>query len=212
MTQILLGSLALSLLHAAIPSHWLPLVALARAEHWTGRRTAAITAAAGAAHTASTILIGAIVGLVGTRLAETYGPVLRHVAPAILVILGLAYVVAGIRGHQAHHHHDLGVERRGGASTGALVASLMVAMFFSPCLEIEAYYLNAALYGWGAIAIVSAVYFVVTVLGMVAMVEIGLRGARRLRFHFLDHHERLLTGTLLSVLGAFAWAIELYLR
>lgn len=209
MTQILLGSLALSLLHAAIPSHWLPLVTLARAEHWTPRRTAAITAAAGAAHTASTILIGIVVGLVGTRLAQDYEPLLRLVAPAILITLGLAYVIAGIRGRHAHHHHHLDAGARGGARTGALVASMLAAMFFSPCLEIEAYYLNAALYGWRAIALVSTVYFVVTVLGMVAMVEIGLRGARRLRFHFLDHHERWITGALLVVLGLLAWAIEL---
>lgn len=209
MTQILLGSLALSLLHAAIPSHWLPLVTLARAEHWTRRRTALITAAAGAAHTASTIVIGIAVGLVGTTLAASYGAVLRHVAPAVLVTLGGIYVLSGLRrGHHHHHHHPHIEPASSRGRTGALVASLMVAMFFSPCLEIEAYYLNAALYGWGAIAIVSAVYFVVTVIGMVALVEIGLRGARRLRFQFLEHHERLVTGGLLIVLGALAWMFE----
>lgn len=210
MTQILLGSLALSLLHAAIPSHWLPLVSLARSEHWTRRRTALVTAAAGAAHTASTILIGVLVGLVGTTLAATYGPVLRHVAPAILVAVGVAYAATGLRGGHHHHHHDAPIDAASSRRrTGALVASLMVAMFFSPCLEIEAYYLNAALYGWKAIAVVSTVYFVVTVAGMVALVELGLRGARRLRFHFLDHHERLLTGGLLVVLGVLAWVVEL---
>jgi len=208
-TQILLGSLALSLLHAAIPSHWLPLVTLARAEHWTRERTALVTAAAGAAHTASTILIGILVGLVGTTLAATYGPLLRHVAPAILVLLGLAYGLSGLRRGHHHHHHAHIDPTATRTRTGALVASLMVAMFFSPCLEIEAYYLNAALYGWKAIAVVSIVYFVVTVAGMVALVEIGLRGARRLRFHFLDHHERLLTGGLLVLLGVLAWALEL---
>ncbi len=105
MYEIFLGSLALSLLHAAIPSHWLPLVALGRTQRWSQRELLATTAVVGAAHTLSTILIGILVGLVGYTIAGTHEELLRSVAPAILVLLGLAFVVQGLRGHHHHHHH-----------------------------------------------------------------------------------------------------------
>jgi putative Mn2+ efflux pump MntP len=206
--QIFIGSLALSVLHAAIPSHWLPLVALSRTQDWSHRETLGITAVVGAAHTASTIVIGLLVGMVGYTLASTHETLLRTVAPAILVGLGLVLILQGLRGHHHHHHHGTELADKERRSRKSIVLSLSVAMFFSPCLEIEAYYFNAALYGWSGIALVSMVYFVVTVLGMVALVELGLRSARRLRFHFLDHHERLLTGLLLVALGVAAYFLR----
>jgi nickel/cobalt exporter len=206
--EIFLGSLALSLLHAAIPSHWLPLVALSRTQHWSQRELLGTTAIVGAAHTLSTILIGILVGLAGYTIAGSNEALLRSVAPAILVLLGLAFVIQGLRGHHHHHHHGPDVPDDGPVSKWSVVVSLSVAMFFSPCLEIEAYYLHASLYGWPGILLVSVVYFAVTIAGMVLLVEIGSRSARRLRFHFLDHHERLLTGLLLTALGVTAFLLR----
>lgn len=209
MYEILLGSLALSLLHAAIPSHWLPLVALSRTQHWGQRELLGTTAIVGAAHTLSTIAIGILVGLAGYTIAGSNEELLRSIAPAILVGLGLVFVVQGIRGrHHHHHHHGPEIEPDSKASRWSVVMSLSVAMFFSPCLEIEAYYLHASIYGWPGIALVSVVYFVVTIVGMMVLVEIGSRSARRLKFHFLDHHERLLTGLLLIALGVAAFVLR----
>ena len=208
MYEILLGSLALSLLHAAIPSHWLPLVALSRTQDWSQRELLGTTAIVGAAHTLSTIAIGVLVGLVGYTIAGTHEELLRTVAPAILVLLGMALVAQGLRGHHHHHHHGPDLSEDSKVTRWSVVASLSVAMFFSPCLEIEAYYLHASLYGWPGIVLVSVIYFVVTVLGMLLLVEIGSRSARRMRFHFLDHHERLLTGLLLVGLGVAAYVLR----
>lgn len=208
MYEILLGSLALSLLHAAIPSHWLPLVALSRTQDWGRRELLGTTAFVGAAHTLSTILIGILVGAVGYTIAGTHEELLRSVAPAILVLLGLVFIVQGVRGHHHHHHHGPEIPDEGPVSKRSIVLSLSVAMFFSPCLEIEAYYLHASLYGWPGILLVSAVYFLVTIAGMVLLVEVGSRSARRLKFHFLDHHERLLTGLLLAALGVAAFVLR----
>ena len=82
-------------------------------------------------------------------------------------------------------------------------------MFFSPCIEIEAYYFNAGLLGWAGIWIVSVIYLLVTVLGMVLLVDLGLRGAKKIRSHFLDHHEKMITGIVLVVLGIVAYFIEI---
>ena len=47
MLQLLTGALLLSLLHAAIPNHWAPVLAVARAERWPLRRAVGVTAVAG---------------------------------------------------------------------------------------------------------------------------------------------------------------------
>ena len=82
-------------------------------------------------------------------------------------------------------------------------------MFFSPCIEIEAYYFTAGTLGWPGIVTVSLVYLVVTVGGMVLLVDLGLKGAAKIRSDFLEHHEKAVTGLLLVGLGLLALFVEL---
>ena len=210
MIQLIIGSLLLSVVHAAIPNHWIPLVALGRTENWSKKETLVITAITGFAHTASTIIIGVFVGFLGYELSTRYFSIISVVAPAILIGLGIIYVIADFYG--GHHHHHAHIKQSDHSlniSKVSIVASLCVAMFFSPCIEIEVYYFNAGIMGWSGIWIVSAIYLVVTVLGMVLLVDLGLRGAKKIRSHFLDHHEKLITGIVLIVLGIGAYFIEI---
>lgn len=48
MYQIFIGSLILSILHALIPNHWLPLIAVGRTENWTQNQTLLTTIITGA--------------------------------------------------------------------------------------------------------------------------------------------------------------------
>jgi hypothetical protein len=208
-TQILLGSLLLSAIHAFIPNHWIPLVAIGRAEGWTRSETLATTAIAGLAHVTSTILIGVVAGLLGQELSTRYAAVTAVVAPSILIGLGALYLALDVAGRRRHHHALEAKERKRSLSRFSLVASLCIGMFFSPCLEIEAYYFAAGALGWQGIATVSLVYLVVTVAGMVALVDLGLRGAARIRSYLLEHHDRAATGLLLVGLGALAYFVRL---
>jgi len=106
------------------------------------------------------------------------------------------------------HTHNHGIKSSGKrGSKAAIIGSLSFAMFFSPCIEIEAYYFSAGLMGWSGIFIVSVVYLIVTVLGMLILVDVGLRGVKKLNWHFLEHHEKRVTGTVLILLGILAYFV-----
>jgi uncharacterized membrane protein len=78
-------------------------------------------------------------------------------------------------------------------------------MFLTPCIEIEAYYFQAGMLGWKGIFIVSVIYTLTTVLFMLALVYAGFKGIQRLRPHALEQHEKLITGSVLIVLGILAF-------
>ena len=205
MIQIFIGSLVLSVIHASIPNHWLPLVAISKSENWSRRETLSATAIAGFSHTASTILIGIFVGLLGFSLSEGYESTIRVIVPIILLGLGALYIISGLK-HS--HSHSRGVENIVGKnSKTAIIVSLSSAMFFSPCVEIEVYYLSAGLFGWVGIITVSLVYLVVTIIGMLLLVDLGLKGIERLNWHFLEHNERSVTGVVLVLLGVLAYFV-----
>ena len=211
--QIFISSLLLSLVHATIPSHWLPLVALSKAEKWNTRETSVITAVTAASHTISTVIIGIIVGLVGYKISESYHFITRIVAPSILIALGLVYFYLEYRhsklhAEHEHHHIDIGMIVEKKKSKKSIVMALAVAMFFSPCLEIEIYYFTASHLGWLGITIVSTVYFFVTIIGMVALVHFASKGVQKLNWHFLEHHDKLISGIILVLVGLLAIFVE----
>lgn len=197
----------LSLVHASIPNHWIPLVAIGKTERWSRTEALKVTAITGFAHTLSTILIGVLVGLLGFKLSQDHSLIASTVAPLILVVLGIIYLISDARG--GHHHHRFDQSNKAAkVSKHSIVISLSLAMFFSPCVEIEAYYFTAGTLGWAGIWIVSAIYLLVTVLGMLLLVDIGLKGVKRIRSHFLEHHEKMITGIVLVILGVVAYFIE----
>lgn len=206
--QILIGGFILSVIHALIPNHWIPLVAIGKTENWSRNETLWVTAITGSAHTLSTILVGIFIGLVGYKLSSTHEFITRVVAPSILVILGFIYLIVDLK--SSHHHRnpvEIGSISRKSKLT--IITSLGIAMFLSPCIEIEAYYFTAGTLGWVGIAVVSIVYLIVTVLGMLLLVDLGRKGVEKIKWHFLEHHEKRVTGLVLMVLGIFAYFIKI---
>jgi nickel/cobalt transporter (NicO) family protein len=211
--QIFFGSVLLSVVHASIPNHWLPLVAIGRVEKWSERETLTVTAITGIAHTISTIIIGIIVGMIGYKLSETYHFISHTVAPAVLVVLGFLYLYKDYAHSKIKHHHEhsyIDVDQfvKKNKSRRSIVASLSIAMFFSPCIEVEVYYFTAARIGWLGIIIVSVTYFFVTILGMMLLVKIGTEGIQRLRLNFVEHREKLISGLVLIIVGLLAFFVE----
>jgi nickel/cobalt exporter len=207
MWQIFFGSIVLSIIHALIPNHWLPLIAIGKTERWTQRETVSAALVTGMAHIASTIIIGIAVGFIGYKLSGAFELISSIIAPLVLVILGLVYLATDLLHAHRHEHAHLSVNKNA-KSRFAILASLCLAMFLSPCIELEAYYFQAGTLGWPGIVIVSAVYALITPLLMVLLVYLGTKGLERFNWHFLEHHMRKITGIILIALGLLAYFVH----
>ncbi|MEZ0612396.1 hypothetical protein ACAW74_28060 [Fibrella sp. WM1] len=212
MDAIFIGSLTLSLLHALIPSHWLPFVTIGQTEGWSLRQTLTVTAIAGLAHTVSTTLLGVLVSLAGWQLAENYHDLSERAIPLLLLALGIWYLMQHLRHRHVHDHIDAGSVRKH-RSFSALLLSLVLAMFLSPCLEIETYFLSAGAKGWAAVWLVALIYNTITLSGMLLMVMLGRRGLQQVNAHWpgaarFEHNENLITGLTLVGLALVNFFIE----
>ena len=216
LSQIIVGAFLLSIVHASIPNHWIPLVALSKAENWDEKLTLGITAIAGFAHTLSTIIIGIIVGFLGYKLSGSYSFIVGVIAPSLLILLGIIYLLLSLKENKHNHHHhsheihidDNNPEGTKKKTTAAIVLALVISMFFSPCLEIEAYYFVASKLGWQGIITVSVIYTFITIAGMLLLVWLGMKGVKKIKSHFLEHHEKTITGILLIILGIAGYFIS----
>ncbi|RLF42922.1 MAG: hypothetical protein DRN29_10785 [Thermoplasmata archaeon] len=192
--EVFVGSLILAGAHGLMPDHWIPLVMISRTEKWSRMETSWVTALIAIPHIISTILIGIILDVIGHTLSSTHEFIMRTTAPLILVALGVFYVVLDFRGFSRHNHQNFTkIDASSGKSKFAIITSLGTALFF-PCVAIGAYYLIAGAFGWLGIALVSIIYLIVTILVMVLVVNLGLKGVEKIKWHFLKHHDRSVMG------------------
>lgn len=92
MYSILTGSIIISLLHAIIPNHWLPVITIGREENWSIKEVSEVTLICAIVHALSTVKIGIILGLLGKQIAYRVGEFTHFIAPAILIVLGLVFI------------------------------------------------------------------------------------------------------------------------
>ena len=217
--SILIGALLASLLHAAIPTHWLPFVLMGRVRKWRLGRLLQVTALGGCCHILVTCLLGA--GLV--YLSEQAGWDHEHgegfaqkLAPILLLVVGLVYVLLHVVTRGRHHHHfpiaaaddhphtagEHACDHGHRLAEGATIGTLIAVMTLSPCEAAIPIFLPAAAYGWWGVGLLAAVLLVTTVIGMLVLVALGHRGIELVKSEFIEHNERLLLGVILAILGA----------
>ncbi|MEO0138686.1 MAG: hypothetical protein ABIL16_05285 [candidate division WOR-3 bacterium] len=198
MLGLAIGTFVLSVIHSSLPNHWLPIVLIAKSEGWGRGRVVFFTALLALSHTLSTVLIGLIIGFIGYTISQYHEILSKLVASLVLVILGIFYISRHFRFGNPHHH-GFGVFSFFG---------LLVAMFFSPCVEIEAYYLSAGVMGWEAIIAISLIYVITTVILMETYVMLALKGFEVARMSLLEHYENLIIGLVLVILGALNFIMQ----
>ncbi len=200
-TDLLLGSLVLSLLHAAIPNHWLPIVAIGKRLGWSARKASRITLLAGGAHALSTVLIGLLVSAAGWQLSAFVETFMETAAPLMLILLGAVFIWR----HYYHQHFHLHGQVPIQLPEKQLIVALASAMFLSPCLEIGAFFLVAGTHGAWAVFSLSALYTITTVGGMVVWVQLVWHGLTLANWHTLEHYAGIISGVVLILAGVLGF-------
>lgn len=229
LTTIAITGFGVAFFHAAIPTHWLPFVLAARAQHWTHAKTLGVTALAGTGHVVVTAALGLFIALFGIALNEKFGSWFPRVAGAALLLLGLFYVYRQLtgKGHAHHHlfcghphthsgelehehHHDsppIGA-RRPAPSDRVAITSLLALLTFSPCEAFLPIYASGVRYGWLGFALLTAILSVGTVAGMVLFTWLTLTGVQKIKLGLLEKYESGLIGGLLCAVGLLIMLFE----
>ena len=204
MYNIIIGSLLISLLHAVIPNHWLPVLAIGRKEGWTLGETSRVTFIAGMAHVISTVIIGLLLGIIGSELTQHIEHFTRYIAPAVLILMGFYF----IRQHYTHHHFHVDQQQIKKKTKKSIIVALVIAMFLSPCMEIEAYFLLAGTRSWYLLTGIALMYTVISIAGMLIWIRIVYKGLLKLNWHKWEHNAGIITGLVLIITGIISFFIS----
>ena len=222
LTTIAITGFGVAFFHAAIPTHWLPFVLAARAQHWNHVRTLSVTALAGTGHVIFTAALGFLIAWFGIALNERIGIWFPRIAGTALILLGAFYLYRQFTGKgHAHHHLFCGHEhthagelehehhhaspplaaRHAAASDRVAIASLLALLTFSPCEAFLPVYASGVRYGWSGFALLTAILSVGTVAGMILFTWLTLMGVQKVKLDALEKFESGIIGTLLGLVG-----------
>ena len=205
MFSVLAGTVLLAMVHALIPNHWLPLVAVARAEGWQRKEVSWVTFLGALAHVTGTVALGLVLGLIGKELREDYGRTIIVASSILLIVFGLIYFTVNL----PHHHHSTQQDVAGyKRSKKKWVMVFIVMMFLSPCLEVESLFLSAGAYGMQTVVLMAVLYAIVSISGILFLVMLGHRGVNLLPAHFIEHNEKRISGIVLIVVGIISFFLH----
>lgn len=213
MTEQLIAAFIISVLHGFIPGHWLPFLALAKKLEWSKSTTLRYTGLAAIAHAMGTVLVGLIIahftmmGLHTNQIKSNNGDIsgislfntgipFETFGALIMILLGFYFLYR----HHTHHHFHFPKKVNESESRWAL-GTILLALFLSPCMEIEWYFATLAPLGWPVIWLLVLVYAITTWLSMMGGVWIGFKGLERWNSHRLEHSTGLITGVVMIISG-----------
>jgi hypothetical protein len=219
--------------HAAIPTHWLPFVLVARARGWGRAKALSVLALAGLGHVGLMTLLGLAIAWCGFQLDEKIGGVLPWVAGALLLAFSAYYFWRQWSGAGICHHHPPGGRHRADARCAdehehshwqeeldesplvapaagdwTAISGLFVMLTLSPCEGFLPVYLSGVRFGWGGFFLLSAILAIATFTAMAVFTWFALVGFERFRLKLFERYEAGLLGTLFAILGVLVVALE----
>jgi ABC-type nickel/cobalt efflux system permease component RcnA len=219
--------------HAAIPTHWLPFVLVARARRWSRTKTLLVTAFAGLGHILLTSLLGLVIAWCGFQIDEKLGRAFPWITGGLLLVIGSYYLWrqwsgTGICHHPvvgSHHHANehCGDDREHShwedelkdstmvserAGDWAAISGLFVMLTLSPCEGFLPVYLSGVQFGWRGFFVLSAILAVATLLGMLIFTSLTLVGMEKLKLQRFERYEAGMLGALFGLLGVIVILLE----
>lgn len=233
LATLALTGLTVAFFHAALPTHWLPFVLVARARGWKEGKTMGVAVVAGLGHVALTSLLGFLVVWLGFTLDEHFGEVFTWIAGGLLLAVGGYFAVQQLRGAGLRHHHLPGSRHHanegcgheeaeshlehelrespvGSAKTGdwAAISGLWVMLTLSPCEAFLLVYLSGVEFGWPGFFVLSAILAVGTLAGMTIFTWLTLRGLERFELKKIERYESGVLAAVFCVLGLMMLLVE----
>jgi nickel/cobalt transporter (NicO) family protein len=206
------------------PDHYLPFIAMARAQGWSLARTATITVLCGAGHVLSAVLLG-VFGIALGLAASFFEPmneIRGSLAAWAFMSFGLVYLAWGLRqarrnaphshahphtdGHVHVHGHTHGGEHVHVHQNGATRLTpwvIFVIFVLGPCEPMIPVVMYPAVKGsYSTLIAVTAIFGAVTITSMLAVVLGASLGLKSIPLRSWDRYSHALAGATLFLCGA----------
>lgn len=202
-TGILLGtSITIALIHTLIgPDHYIPFIALSKANDWPVAKTVNIVLLCGIGHVLGSVLLGFLGVALSAGLSSLINieDIRGIFATYVLIAFGLVYTIYGIRSAIRNKAHTHGLP---GGRAGARFWGLFIFFVLGPCEPlIPLLIYPAANMDIFTLILVTVSFSVCTIGVMLLLTLLGLKGFQLLKINKLERYAHALAGSAILLCG-----------
>jgi nickel/cobalt exporter len=233
LTSVAVTGFTVAFFHAAIPTHWLPFVLVARARGWSRAKAILVLALAGLGHVGLMTVLGMGIAWFGFRLDEKIGGAFHWIVGGLLLAFAAYYFWRQASGRGICHHNPPGGHHHADehcaeehaeshwheelkdsplVSTAAgdwtAIGGLFVMLTLSPCEAFLPIYLSGVQFGWRGVMVLSLILAVATFGAMTLFTWFALVGFEKFRLNRFERYEAGMLGTLFGLLGVLIVVLE----
>jgi nickel/cobalt transporter (NicO) family protein len=221
---LLAAAAGVGLGHAILPDHWVPLAVLGRTRRYPLSRIARLSGLAGIAHVIVSLVLGAIIIVVGLQFRSTIQSAQDTIIGCVLIATAIGFAALEFTGrghghthdhghthehdddhddHQHDHDHDHDGDHEGQRRGWHGLAAVMVPFgaAASPDLTILPVFLAATTAGVATAVGSVAVFAAVTIGTIVGLTVAAARGGYEIRGQWLERWGNVFTAFTLLVIG-----------
>ena len=218
---LILTAASLGIIHTAIgPDHYVPFIALAKANNWSMYKVIIITALCGVGHILSYILIGLIGAAFGLAInsIETIESIRGDIASWSLIAFGLVYLIWGFKkayigkphthfhfnkDKHLHYESDIANYKHKNEHTKNNAAWILFVIFvFGPCeVLIPLFMYMVTLKNTSLLILVTGVFGIATILTMLGTVSFSLIGLKFFHSKKLEKYSHAIAGIIILICG-----------
>lgn len=92
MQSYIITIFSIAILHAILPTHWLPFVLLGRGQKWDLKQTTMVALLVSLGHVAVTTILGFIAAWVGVEVFHSFEGFAEGFGGVVLILFGFAYI------------------------------------------------------------------------------------------------------------------------
>jgi nickel/cobalt exporter len=217
--------------HAILPDHWVPLAVVGRTQRYPLTRVARLSFLAGLAHVLVSLLLGAIIILVGLELRSTIQSAQNTIIGGVLILTGVGFTTLELRGGHRHGHEhrsshvpgrdhihadghthihspaesDVIVTAADGRVPGLAAIMVSFGAAASPDPTILPVFLAATAAGAAAAVASLMIFSVVTIGTIVGLTLIGCLAGYQVRAQWLERWANMFTASVLVAIGVLVF-------
>jgi len=229
---LLTTAISVAFIHTLIGfDHYVPFIALSRANNWSMKKTLLIVFLCGLGHVLSSVVLGFIgIGLSSAvSLLVDIENIRGTIATYFLIAFGLAYTIFGIRhavrnkshthithdGHTIMHVHSKESDthmhsKHQSKSSVNSMWGLFILLVLGPCeplIPILMY--PAATLNTFVLVLVVGSFSLCTIATMLVMTFLGVRGIQLLKIEKLNRYAHVMAGSAILLCGISVWALPI---
>jgi hypothetical protein len=204
--------------HAILPDHWVPLAVVGRTRRYPLSKVARLSGLAGVAHVMVSLVLGAVIVIVGLQLRDRIESAQNAIIGLILIATGVGFLLFELSGHghshshshdhghdndhdHSHSHDDAQDDAEHGRAHSLLGVMVPFGAAASPDLTILPVFLAATTAGAGAAVGSLVVFAAVTIGTIVGLTLFATVGGYQIRGAWLDRWGNVFTALVLVTIG-----------